>query len=422
MGLAAASLALPRGLSFDAWSWLVWGRELGRLDLSTAGGPAWKPLPALVDAMLAAFGSAAPVLWLLVVRVAALVALVVAFRLGKRLGGTVGGVVAVVGLVFERDAFSSVGLGTSEPLLALFVLLAVERVLAGRERQGFAALYGACLLRPEVWLFLAVYGVWLGRRDRRFLPWIAGSAVLLPVVWFGADLWGAGDLGRSSARARLPDRTSFRGLPGAEGRIVPVLLEELLPPVLAGIALALVRGERVVRWLAWVGLAWIVLDLLLVFVGGYAGSARYFSGAFAVLAVAAGGAWGRVLAGRPRWLVLGAVLVLATAVGRGVEWAPDARGVQRAASLRVHLGEGVRAAGGRARVLGCGRVATQSSQVSLVAWTLDVPLSGLGARAGAGAVLQAEGTSRQPGLAPPVDPGRPTWARAGPWQVRACRP
>ena len=421
MGLAAASLALPRALSFDAWSWLVWGRELGRLDLHTVGGPAWKPLPALVDAVLAPLGSAAPVLWLFVVRVAALLALVVAFRLGKRLGGTIGGVVAVVGLVFERDAFSSVGLGTSEWLLGLFVLVAVERALSGRERQGFVALYGAALLRPEAWVFLAGFGAWLVWRDRRAWWWVVGLGVLLPVVWFGADLWGAGDLGRSSARAKLPDRTSLRGLPGAEERITPVLLEELIPPVLAGVVLALARGERMVRWLAWGGLAWIALDLLLVLVGGYAGSARYFFGAFAVLAVAAGGAWGRVLAGRPRWVVVGAVLVLASAVGRGIEWAPDARSVGRAASLRVHLIEGVRAAGGRGRLLGCRRVASQSAQVSLVAWTLDVRLASLATRAGPGPVLQAEGTARQPGLAPPVDPARPTWARAGPWRIRGCR-
>lgn len=412
---------MPRALSFDAWSWLVWGRELGRLDLNTVGGPAWKPLPALVDAVLAPLGSAAPSVWLLLVRLAALGSLVVAFRLGRRLGGGVGGVVAAGGLVLERDLFSSVGMGTSEPLLALFALLAVDRVLSGRERQGFAAVYGAALLRPEVWVLLGALGAWIVWRDRRTWWWVVGLAGLLGVVWFGADLWGAEDLGRSSARAKLPDRTSLRGLPGAEGRIAPVLLEELIPPVLAGVVLAVARGERVVRWLAWGGLAWITLDVLLVLVGGYAGSARYFFGAFAVLAVAAGGAWGRALAGRPRWVAVGVALVVASAAGRVIEWVPDARSVGRAASLRVGLSEGLRAAGGRGRVLGCGRVATQSAQASLVAWTLDVPLSALAVRAGPGPVLQAEGTARQPGLAPPVEPARPTWAESGPWRIRGCR-
>ena len=39
MGLAAVSLLLPSEPSYDPWAWLVWGREIGPLELDTAGGP-----------------------------------------------------------------------------------------------------------------------------------------------------------------------------------------------------------------------------------------------------------------------------------------------------------------------------------------------------------------------------------------------
>ena len=48
--------ALPATLAYDAWAWLVWGREVGHLDLDTTGGPSWKPLPVLPTTVLAPLG------------------------------------------------------------------------------------------------------------------------------------------------------------------------------------------------------------------------------------------------------------------------------------------------------------------------------------------------------------------------------
>jgi hypothetical protein len=64
----ASAFVLPLAPGYDAWAWLTWGREAGRLELSTVDGPAWKPLPVAVTALLAPAGDAAPALWLLLVR------------------------------------------------------------------------------------------------------------------------------------------------------------------------------------------------------------------------------------------------------------------------------------------------------------------------------------------------------------------
>src|SRR3954454_478490 len=97
--LAAISLLLPYDPSYDPWGWLVWGRELGRLQLHTDVSLSWKPLPALLTAPLAPLGAADEQLWLLAVRAAGLLALLLAYRLGSRFAGPVAGVLAAASLV-----------------------------------------------------------------------------------------------------------------------------------------------------------------------------------------------------------------------------------------------------------------------------------------------------------------------------------
>ena len=57
--LAALSLLAPSQPGYDAWAWLVWGREVVALDLDTVEGPAWKPLPVAITALLSLAGDLA---------------------------------------------------------------------------------------------------------------------------------------------------------------------------------------------------------------------------------------------------------------------------------------------------------------------------------------------------------------------------
>ena len=87
LAAAAASPLLVRAApGYDPWTWLLWGREVVSGTLSTADGPAVKPLPVAVCARRAPLGGAAPVLWVVLVRAAAGVALWLAYRLGRELG------------------------------------------------------------------------------------------------------------------------------------------------------------------------------------------------------------------------------------------------------------------------------------------------------------------------------------------------
>src|SRR3954464_8927873 len=85
LGLTALSFLAPSTPTYDPWAWIIWGREIVHLDLSTVGGPSWKPLPVLFTAPFSLFGDAAPDLWLVVARAGALLALAMTFRLARRL-------------------------------------------------------------------------------------------------------------------------------------------------------------------------------------------------------------------------------------------------------------------------------------------------------------------------------------------------
>jgi len=129
LAIAAVTLLLPSAPTTDPWGWIVWGREVAHLQLSTAigGAPSWKPLPVLVTTPLSLFGGAAPDLWLLFARAAGLLGLVAAYRLGWRLAGRAAGVVAAGGLLLSSHWVRTWLHGYSEPLGVALLLFAVDR-------------------------------------------------------------------------------------------------------------------------------------------------------------------------------------------------------------------------------------------------------------------------------------------------------
>ena len=168
LALAALSLLLPWALAFDPWSWLVWGREVTRLELDTAGGPSWKPLPVVATTLLALAGSAAPALWLVLARAGGLLALAGAAALARparrprRGGDRRGGDGARASWWLFNTA-----LGNSEGLLAAAALWAVVAHLAGRAPRGARARRSPprCC-GPRRGRSSALYALWLWRTGR----------------------------------------------------------------------------------------------------------------------------------------------------------------------------------------------------------------------------------------------------------------
>src|SRR3954454_4870733 len=172
--LAALSLLLPSTPTYDTWAWIIWGREVVHIDLSTVGGPSWKPLPVLFTAPFSLFAYAAPDLWLVVARAGALLALAMTFRLGRRLAAgpwaIAAGLVAALALVTSTGFIRAMWPGNSEGLLIAFLLWAVESHLEGRRYGAYMVGLLAALLRPESCPLVGLYGLWLagkapGRRQ-----------------------------------------------------------------------------------------------------------------------------------------------------------------------------------------------------------------------------------------------------------------
>ena len=337
--LSAVSLLAHFQPLYDAWAWLVWGRELTGLDLDTSAGPSWKPLPVLVTAVFAPGGGAAPELWLFTARAGALAAVALAWKLAARLALPAAvvaqvdprtlrlaragaGLLAATGLVLLSDPFTSwprqvVG-GLSEPLLVALVLGAADRALGGRDGQALALGFAAALLRPEAWPLLAAYMVWTWRRHPAMRAWVGGVAVALPVLWLVPDLLGSGDPLTGARRAREGTGSAIHEGFEAIGRAFELALAALWAGAAVAVAAAWRNRERAILVIAGGAAAWIAVVALLA-AAGYAGLPRFAAPPAAVVCVlgAVGivrlgtGALGREPADRGRLALVATLALLA---------------------------------------------------------------------------------------------------------------
>lgn len=436
LALSAGSLLLASTLAYDPFSWLIWGREVLHLELHTDAGSAWKPLPALIDTVLAPTGDAAPTLWLLLARTGTLLSLVYAYRLAARLAGPLAGVLAAVwivlmsrpGLLFGWTTFF--GGGWSEGPLAALCLLAVERHLDRRRESCLLLLLGAALIRPEAWPFLGGYAIYVWRADPARRGLAALSILTVPVLWIVPDFLGSGSLLGASDRARaaVPSSVAHASFPA--GQVLGFVVALLSPPVVAGALLALGlaarRRELVTLALGAAGAGWVAIVAVMAEVG-YPGVARFLVGPLALACVLAGVGWARAAALVPRArggartaIVVAVVAVqLPSAVMRAGNVAREVHGLKGSDRLDDTLGRALSAAGGAQAVRRCGVAATNPFAVPALSWRV-----GLGARVTyhvrpASLVFRGPASFGAP-YAPVVkreDRGFRLIARARPWDV-----
>jgi hypothetical protein len=398
LGLAALSLLGPSSPTYDPWAWIIWGREIVHLDLSTVDGPSWKPLPVLLTTPFALFGSLAPDLWLLVARAGVIAGVVILFRLGRRLGGLPAGFAAAAPYALAWWTLRNGALGSSEGLLVALTLAAVERHLDGRPRAAFLLGLGAALLRPEVWPFFGLYGLWLLWREPRLRGLVVAGYAALPALWFLPEWWGSGDPLRAMHRAQNPRSNS----PAFADDPVRAVLDQfhlMITPViwvgLAALGLAVLwrlvrrRGGPslaevavVAALLAGAGL-W-VLEVALMTSDGFSGNIRYLVMPHAVLCLAAGvgvGWLARAVLGR---FVTGVgIVALALGVAAGAAFAApdvwhlrnDLDSIRYQAKISGEVPGLISRAGGATRLRACGDVYTGPFQVPLVAWYMHVHTS-----------------------------------------------
>ncbi|HEY7619363.1 MAG TPA: hypothetical protein VH834_06285 [Solirubrobacteraceae bacterium] len=380
----AATLLIPATLGYDAWAWTVWGRQLAHLDLATTAGPSFKPLPVLVLAPLSALGGAAPYVWMAAMRACAIGALLLAYRLGARLAGPLAGAVAALSLALSADLYRTALLGSAEPALIALALGAFDRHLDGRRDQALLLIAVAGLIRPEAWVLLAGYGVYVWLREPRLRGLAVVAVVLPPALWLGLDWAGSGDpLHASSTATEATEGSAANaGVPALE--VVRRAADAVIVPTLVlaavGVVAAWRRDDRRVLSLAALALGWIAVVAVMAEVG-FTGTRRYLAAPAAGLCVVAGVGFAWLLdavPGRRARIATGcaiAALALVPALLRAREEARTLSVARGQADQLSELRRAVDRAGGRAAVLRAGRPAINPWLQTALAWELHVPLS-----------------------------------------------
>jgi hypothetical protein len=407
VALAAVSLLRPWALAFDPMAWLVWGRDSLHLGLDTSPGPSWKPLPVLFTAPLALVPGAAPALWLIVARAGGLLALAAVWALAERLAGRWAGLAAALTMALSPWWLFNTALGNSEGLLAAVAVWGVVAHLGGHRRAAVVLGTAAALLRPEVWPFLGIYGIWLWRTDPRARPVLAVCGAIVPLLWFGPDAIGAGGaLGASKAArgAPSPGSAALASFPALA--LVKDTGDILTVPALAAALIAVALGGRTVRVLAAGAAAWVAIVAAMT-QAGYAGNPRYLVAATALACALAGAGAVRLARAARRGAPLGAALLVAAVLAASLgTLRHQVDQLSDRARAQAEFNGVIAAGGGRDAVLRCGPLRTGVGARSFVAWRLDIPMRGLGARLSRpGAVLRAK-SAYGPALEPAMSPAR----------------
>jgi hypothetical protein len=391
LALAALAHFLPAGPTYDPWAWITWGREITEWNLDTRTGPSWKPLPVLFTTPFALAGDeAAPELWLVVAQAGGLLAFAFTYRLAARLAGWPAGLIAAGGLVLADEFIRNFARGNSEGLLVGLCLWAIERHLDGRRRDAFLLGVAAGLLRPELWPFLLLYGLWLMWSQPHTRVLVLGCGALTVVAWLVPEYLGSGDFMRAASRAREPnpDSAAFADFPFWETfrRSASVLMV----PLLLGAAIALARAWRArdrVRLILGGVAAALMVAVAAMTQAGFAGNLRYVALPAALVCVLAGAGWVELVrdsarrVGRARGAAVAVVLAAAAApfVVADVDKLRFDLDVVRAESeLYDRLPPIVAKAGGAAALLRCGPVYAPPFEVQAVGWAMHVHSSQVG--------------------------------------------
>jgi hypothetical protein len=375
----ALSLAVPAAMGYDAWAWMVWGRELAHLDLATTGGPSFKPLPVIVVAPLSVLGGIAPAVWLAGMRACAFASLLLAYRLGARLAGPAAGAVAAIGLALTADLYRTALLGSAEPALIALTLGAVDRHLDGRRDWALVLVAVAGLIRPEAWVVLAAYGAYVWLREPRLRTLVAAAVVLPPALWLGLDWAGSGDPLHASATATEATEGSaaHASVPALE--VVRRAADAVIVPTLVLAAVGLVeaarRHDRRVLAIAALAIAWIVVVAIMA-EAGFTGTRRYLAAPAAAICVVSGVglAWlvSAVRAGRMRVAAACAIAALSAAPAfvRAREEGRTLSVARSQADQLDELRDAVAKVGGRGAVRAVGPPAINPWMQTALAWEL----------------------------------------------------
>jgi len=388
---------------FDPAAWMVWAGEMVHLRLGLRAGPSWKPLPVIVASPFTIISwKFAATVWLWIVRSCAFGTSVLLWRLAsRRLNGHGGPVAWAAGLVAAVLPFMigdwvqlTLG-GGSEPVLMALLLGAVELHLVGRWKWALALGSAAGLLRPEVWIFLGIYGLWLlyRKRQRALVPLALGAGAQV-AAWFALPALLGADPMQASRHARAYVHNTVSLVEFAR-RTFEAMPSEIWFLAAIGVIYAVARRERVLLALTGAAGVWIAAVGAETFLG-FAGIGRYSLPALVVFCALAGYGLGQCLlsvleAGSSQRRAAGiatSALAIVLAAGAVLTGIPDAHArlqkVQHIDHTVAKANAMIAKAGGMKKLISiCGPLGTSWSYSSSLAWSQRQTLGNISTRTAA---------------------------------------
>jgi hypothetical protein len=383
---------------YDAYGWLVWGRQALHLNLNLNAAPSWKPLTFLFTFAFAPAGRAALWLWMVTAVAGAFAGAVFAGRLAYRLAGPAPGrmyapaiaaVFAALGLLGIEGYWHLIMIAASDAVVVSLCLAAIDCHLSGRPRATWVLLVLASLGRPEAWSVTGLYALWAWRAVPSMRTQLLVGLAAIAAMWFGipaiaSPSWFiAGQVALDSTKSLQGDRLSLltSGFVGLYE--LPMQLAALF-----ALALAVARRDRTWLLLAGAALVWLATEAAFA-LHGWNPSFRYMFAPAAVLIVLAGAAVGRALAITSGHTLL-RVATVAALVALVVSLAPDARIRGRLAHNEIVFFKNVWARqldrldavihkdGGAKRILTCGQPVTEVGFQSILAWDIGKNVADVG--------------------------------------------
>jgi hypothetical protein len=402
--------------AYDAFGWLVWGRQTLHGDLNLNGAPSWKPLTFIFTLPYALTGrNVALWMWIITACAGAVTAPLMAGRIAFRLsprgegrmpawlppllaalfaaGATATMTVAAKSTPLSMGLLRQVLIVTSDPLVLALWLGAVDFHISRRYGWALGLLWLVALGRPEAWLFLGGYALWLWLTAPRLRRWVALAVLSMPVAWFLAPgLTSHSWMSASDLDMNQPTAIVGNKITGVLTRVRTLSGQVVQIEVGVSILLALLRRDRATLGLLGLAIVWTAVEIAFA-LHGLSAVQRYMIEAGAPLAIIGGVGVAHALTlgssqrGRVRLplSLAGAVAVLALLVAlvpfahRSVN---GARAVISNQALNTAELDGLDAlmakTGGPGRVLACGAPVTSLGWQSGLAWQLGLDVAAVG--------------------------------------------
>ncbi|MGB0097928.1 MAG: hypothetical protein WBP81_35995 [Solirubrobacteraceae bacterium] len=388
--------------AYDAYGWMVWGRQTLHWNLDTNGAPSWKPLTFLFTLPYALAGRAEVWLWMVTAVAGALSGAVFAGRIAykltapapdRRYAPVAAAVFAGCGLFGICDYWHYVLLGDCDPIIVSLCLAAVDCHLSRRPRLAFGLLVLASLGRPGVWPFAGLYALWAWRAIPSIRPLLPIAIASIPALWFTilaltAKSWLiAGELALNSPNALHGDKIA-----GVLHRFLSLYDWPMQLAALAAVALAVRRRDRATLLLAAAASMWVVIEIAFAF-HGWSAVPRYLVEPAAIMVVLAGSAVGNVLAltacastvlrcGAPLAVLVLVVALIPSARKRARLTHTEIIAARHSATQIKRLDAVISRDGGAARILACGQPVTDVEFQSTLAWETGLNVGNVGYKPG----------------------------------------